>query len=123
MVGNIGAAISAIIFPLMLTSEGSANRFFILAAVLNGIAILSWLIMNPNRKVDHKLSPAAVKTRFIAILTSLVLITAGAVGFNVYRSVKRTKAAENAKNTSHEMKDGSSMEQKIEAQIDSTNLE
>lgn len=123
MVGNIGAAISAIIFPLMLASDGSANSFFILAAVLNGIAIIAWLTMNPNRKADHKLSSAAVKTRFIAILTSLVLITAGAVGFNIYRSVQKTKAAENGEKISGDVEDGSSVKQKSETPSDSTNAE
>jgi len=94
MVGNIGAALSAIIFPLMLNEEtGSANAFFVLAAGLNFIAIVTWCFMNPNRTSDKKLSPAAIRNRFIAMLTSLVLLTLGTVGYNIYRSTRKKPAA------------------------------
>lgn len=95
MVGNIGAALSAIMFPLLWNeATGNANRFFMLAAGLNIAAIVSWLFMNPNRTSDKKLSPAAVKARFIAVLTSLVLLTLGSVGFNIYRSTRKKPAPE-----------------------------
>lgn len=95
MVGNIGAALSAIMFPLLWNeATGNANRFFMLAAGLNVVAIVSWLFMNPNRISDKRLSPAAVKARFIAVLTSLVLLTLGSVGFNIYRSTRKKPAPE-----------------------------
>jgi ACS family glucarate transporter-like MFS transporter len=85
MVGNIGAALSAITFPLLLNEQtGSANRFFLMAAGLNFVAIVAWCFMNPNRKSDRQLSPAAIRKRFIAMLTSLVLLTLGAVGLKLY---------------------------------------
>ena len=94
MVGNIGAAMSAIIFPLMLNEEtGSANAFFVLAAGLNFVAIVTWCFMNPNRTSDKKLSPAAIRNRFIAMLTSLVMLTLGTVGYNIYRSTRRKPTA------------------------------
>jgi ACS family glucarate transporter-like MFS transporter len=93
MVGNIGAALSAIIFPMLLNSQtGSANRFFILAAGLNVVAILSWCLMNPNRTSDKKLSPQAVRIRFVAMLTSLVIVTLAAVGYNIHRSTRKKPA-------------------------------
>ena len=93
MVGNIGAAMSAIIFPLMLNEQtGSANAFFVLAAGLNFVAIVTWFFMNPNRTSDKKLSPAAIRNRFIALLTSLVLLTLGTVGYNIYRSSRKKPA-------------------------------
>jgi ACS family glucarate transporter-like MFS transporter len=93
MVGNIGAALSAIVFPMLLNSEtGSANRFFILAAGLNIVAILSWCLMNPNRTSDKKLSPQAVRIRFVAMLTSLVIVTLAAVGYNIHRSTQKKQA-------------------------------
>ncbi|UCC97018.1 MAG: MFS transporter [Phycisphaerales bacterium] len=93
MVGNIGAALSAIIFPLMLNKEtGSANRFFVLAAGLNCVAIAGWCFMNPNRTSDKKLSPKAIRTRFIAMLTSLAILTLGTVGYNIYRSTRKKPA-------------------------------
>jgi ACS family glucarate transporter-like MFS transporter len=99
MVGNIGAALSAIVFPLLLNKEtGSANNFFILAAGLNFVAIVTWCFMNPNRTRDKELSPQAIRRRFIAMLTSLVLLTGGTIGYNIYRSYrsKKTTPAEDA---------------------------
>lgn len=106
MVGNIGAALSAILFPLLLNAEtGSANRFFVLAAILNGIAIFAWCMMNPNRESDRKLSPAQLRLRFIAMLSTLFIMTASAVGFNFFKAWKKaqdkpeTKQVEPAKVT------------------------
>ena len=95
MVGNIGAAVSAIIFPLLVDkTTGSANRFFMLAAGLNVIAIFMWLAMNPNRKSDRRLSPQAIRQRFVLMLTTIVVATSGAVGINFYRGWKAAKAKE-----------------------------
>ena len=94
MVGNIGAALSAIAFPLLQNEQtGSANTFFVLAASLNIVAIGAWCFMNPNRVSDRKLSPAAIRLRFIAMLTSLFLLTSGAVGSKIYRSIEKKPAA------------------------------
>ena len=93
MVGNIGAALSAIMFPLFQDEvTGSANRFFILAACMNFVAIVAWFFMNPNRVSDKKLSPAAIRKRFIAMLTSLVILTLGAVGYKIYTSTRKKPA-------------------------------
>lgn len=97
MVGNIGAAVSAIIFPLLVDKEtGSANRFFILAAGLNLVAIVMWLIMNPNRKSDRQLSPQAIRQRFVLMLTAIVVATSAAVGINFYMGWKTAIAKEDA---------------------------
>jgi ACS family glucarate transporter-like MFS transporter len=92
MVGNIGGALSAIIFPLLLSEDGSANTFFILAAVINGLAIVCWLFMNPNRTNDKALSPATIKVRFIAMITIYTTLLAGAIGFNMVRGYQKNKA-------------------------------
>ena len=93
MVGNIGAALSAIIFPLLLNEKtGSANIFFMLAACLNFVAIVTWCFMNPNRTSDKELSPQAIRRRFIAMLTSLILLTGGTVGYNIYKSTRKKPA-------------------------------
>jgi ACS family glucarate transporter-like MFS transporter len=89
MVGNVGAALSAISFPWFWKAAGDANWFFMLAAALNVIAILCWLGMNPNRTSDKKLSPKAIKIRFVAILTGLVLLTMASVGYNIYRTTRK----------------------------------
>jgi len=90
MVGNIGAALSAIIFPLLLNEKTeSANAFFVLAAGLNLVAIVSWCFMNPNRTSQKRLSPQAVRIRFVALFTSLFLLTLGSVGYNIYESTRK----------------------------------
>ncbi|MHC4694066.1 MAG: MFS transporter [Planctomycetota bacterium] len=87
MVGNIGSAVSAIIFPYFVAnitlpyfaeSVGTANSFFVFAAGLNVLAIIAWLFMNPRRSSAKELSRSAVLVRFaviISLLTLLVLIT------------------------------------------------
>ncbi len=93
MVGNIGAALSAIMFPFFRDqATGSADSFFLLAAGINVVAIVAWLGMNPNRVSDRKLSPAAIRARFLGMLLSLVAITAGALGYNIYTSVREKPA-------------------------------
>jgi len=82
--------LSAIAFPLLQNQEtGNANTFFVVAAGLNFVAIAAWCAMNPNRVSDKKLSPAAIRRRFIAMLTGLFVLTAAAVGFKIYRSLDK----------------------------------
>ncbi|MEO1011923.1 MAG: MFS transporter [Bacteroidota bacterium] len=49
MAGNIGAFITALLFPYLLAWTGSTTLFFIVGAVLNGIAILLWSRMRPQK--------------------------------------------------------------------------
>jgi ACS family glucarate transporter-like MFS transporter len=92
MVGNIGAALSAIMFPFFQNEvTGNANSFFFLAAGLNVLAIVMWCLMNPNRVSDKKLSAAAVRIRFITMLTSLVILTLAAVGLKIYIDKKKAE--------------------------------
>ncbi|MCH8194002.1 MAG: MFS transporter [Planctomycetes bacterium] len=94
MVGNIGAALSAFLFPLLLDKEtGSANTFFALAISINVVAILCWCFMNPNRVNDRRLSPAALRARFIALITVCTALLAGAIGYNLYSGFQKNKAA------------------------------
>jgi ACS family glucarate transporter-like MFS transporter len=110
MVGNIGAALSAITFPFLQNQEtGSANTFFFVAAGLNFAAIVTWCFMNPNRVSDKKLSPAAIKKRFIAMLTSLVLLTLGAIGLKIY--LDQTKPEPETKQTEPNAVDANQPEQ------------
>lgn len=87
MVGNIGSAVSAIIFPYFVAnitlpyfaeSTGTANSFFVFAAALNVLGIIAWLFMNPRRSSAKDLSRSAILLRFgiiISVLTFLVLVT------------------------------------------------
>jgi ACS family glucarate transporter-like MFS transporter len=66
------------------SKSGTANSFFVFAAVLNVTAIAAWLGMNPRREVNKNLSPAQV--RFRLILYGLILVggAVGAVFYNVF---------------------------------------
>ncbi len=92
MVGNIGAALSAIMFPFFVHPiTKSANAFFFTAAAINLVAILAWCGMNPQRTSDIKVSPAAIRRRFMAMLLALVLFAAAAVGANLYLGTKKVR--------------------------------
>jgi len=86
MVGNLGAALSAVIFPYFVAhvtvpglapEVGTANSFFVLAATINLLAIIAWCFMNPLRKL-RPVSPAALMLRLIVFI-ALVLGVIGAV--------------------------------------------
>jgi ACS family glucarate transporter-like MFS transporter len=47
MIGNLGSFVSANAFPWLYGLTGSANTYFVLAAVLNVVAIGCWLLMRP----------------------------------------------------------------------------
>jgi MFS transporter, ACS family, glucarate transporter len=49
MVGNLGAFLSANAFPWLLGITGSARAYFVVAAVLNVIAVFCWLGMKSTR--------------------------------------------------------------------------
>ncbi|UCF16456.1 MAG: hypothetical protein JSW59_03165, partial [Phycisphaerales bacterium] len=92
------AAISIILFPFLQNEvTGSANKFFILAAGINLGAIIVWCFMNPNRVSDKKLSPAAIRIRFITMMTAIITILLGIIGYNMYNSYRREKAKEGNK--------------------------
>ncbi len=93
MVGNIGAALSAVLFPFfaahvtlpwLAESTGTGNSFFVFAAALNVGAVVCWLFMDPNREANPNLSPLAVKVRMVLMLVALVALAAGSL---VYKTV------------------------------------
>lgn len=49
MVGNAGSFVSSITFPVLLQWTGSAAAYFVLAAVLNLVAIACWSRVRPDR--------------------------------------------------------------------------
>jgi ACS family glucarate transporter-like MFS transporter len=74
MVGNLGAALSAIMFPyfhdhvtlpILAPNTGSPDSFFAFAAFMNVIALLSWTMMNPWRKLRTDISPMERQLRWI----------------------------------------------------------
>ena len=83
MVGNMGAAVSAVAFPYFVENvrlpffaeeTGTANSFFVFAATINILAIVAWIFMNPRRELQ-RISPEALKIRlaFFAILIVSVI--------------------------------------------------
>ncbi|KAA5541761.1 MFS transporter [Roseiconus nitratireducens] len=88
MVGNLGAAVSAVAFPFFVAhvtlpviaeSTGTANSFFAFAAMMNVLAVVAWMFMNPQRPLT-KLSAAALRRRVVWF----VLLILAVVGMLVY---------------------------------------
>ena len=82
MVGNMGAAVSAVLFPFfvakvtipgIVATAGTANSFFVFAATMNILAILAWTLMNPLRQFNE-ISPRALRTRLVLFLAMIVLV-------------------------------------------------
>lgn len=82
MLGNIGSAISAIIFPFFVSfvtipglvkDTGTANSFFILAAVINLLAAGAWLLIRPGNKIG-KYNPEKVRNKLIAFILILSIV-------------------------------------------------
>jgi ACS family glucarate transporter-like MFS transporter len=53
MAGNIGAFITALAFPYLLSWFGSVDPFFITAAILNVIAIFLWTRTKPEKSLTE----------------------------------------------------------------------
>ncbi|MEM9144494.1 MAG: MFS transporter, partial [Bacteroidota bacterium] len=51
MAGNLGSFVTALIFPYLAAWWGSSTLFFVVGAVLNLIAILFWINMNPQQQL------------------------------------------------------------------------
>lgn len=86
MLGNIGSAFSAIIFPFfvanitipwLVVSTGTANSFFVFAACINLLAALAWIFISPGKMLGV-LSQQQARRRLIIFLV-VVFITASAL--------------------------------------------
>jgi MFS transporter, ACS family, glucarate transporter len=60
MAGNLGSAITALAFAYMPESARGNVAFFYTAAALSGVAIICWLISNPERKIIPQPKPSIV---------------------------------------------------------------
>lgn len=83
MLGNLGSAASAIIFPYFVANitipffaeqTGNANSFFIFAAFLNLVAIICWFLMNPRKVLDTSISKEKIRFRVILLLGSIAVL-------------------------------------------------
>jgi ACS family glucarate transporter-like MFS transporter len=52
MTGNLGSFLTGIAFPYLQTWTGSGRTFFYVAAVLNLIAVVAWLGIDPRKSVE-----------------------------------------------------------------------
>lgn len=82
MVGNLGAALSAVAFPFFVAhmtipgiveSTGTASSFFIFAAVMNVLAVVAWSFMNPRKQL-REVSSLALKRRLALFVGIIVLV-------------------------------------------------
>lgn len=90
MVGNIGAAFGAIVFPILQNSTtGRADAFFLMAACLNGVAIVCWFFMNPLRRPVGTVSTGRLWGRFAVMMAILVALAMGLIGFQIYTSTQK----------------------------------
>lgn len=88
MLGNLGAAASAVLFPYFVAhvtlphiaeTAGTANSFFAFAATINVLAVVAWLFMNPRRRLTEKLSAAALRLRIAGFAVLVVVVIAALV--------------------------------------------
>jgi MFS transporter, ACS family, glucarate transporter len=91
MLGNLGSAFSAIIFPVFVASvtlpyfaetTGTANSFFVFAATLNSLAIVAWMFMNPKR-VFKPMSKKKIRQRLIIFLVISMVLVGGLLIYNL----------------------------------------
>lgn len=52
MAGNIGSFVTSLAFPMLLAWAGSHEAFFFVAAGLNAVAVVCWLLLDPRRPLD-----------------------------------------------------------------------
>jgi ACS family glucarate transporter-like MFS transporter len=104
MVGNMGAAVSAVAFPYFVANvtipvvaetPGTANSFFVFAAIMNALAVIAWLFMNPQRKLKEA-SPAAMKSRLAFFIFLIVFVLSTLIYVNFLRTKEEARRPPNA---------------------------
>ena len=91
MVGNMGAAVSAVAFPYFVSNvtipmiaekTGTANSFFVFAAGMNALAVVAWLFMNPGRELKQ-ISDKALHNR-LALFVALIVFVISALVYTKF---------------------------------------
>jgi MFS transporter, ACS family, glucarate transporter len=84
MVGNMGAALSAVLFPYFVSNVtfpvlapqlGTANSFFVFAACMNALAVVAWCFMNPLRELIQ-VSAMALRLRLLGFMLLILVVFA-----------------------------------------------
>lgn len=92
MLGNLGSAFSAIIFPYFVAhvtlpwfaeETGTANSFFVFAAVMNVAAAVAWLFMDPRRRISESVSPRRTRLRLALFLIVAILLVGGLLTYRL----------------------------------------
>ena len=87
MVGNLGAAVSAVAFPYFVESvtipffaeeAGTASSFFVMAAAMNVLAVIAWTMMNPLRELKA-ISPREMVMRLALFVTLIVSVLSAVI--------------------------------------------
>ena len=93
MLGNLGSAFSAIIFPYFVANvtlpyfaekAGTANSFFVFAATFNVLAGVAWLFMNPKKTISDSVSPRQVRIRLVLFIIAAVLLVGGLLTYKIF---------------------------------------
>lgn len=93
MLGNLGSAFSAIVFPRFVANvtlpyfaeqTGTANSFFVLAAVINVLAAVAWLFMNPKKAISDSISPRQVRVRLALFIIGAVVLVGGLLTYKIF---------------------------------------
>ena len=93
MLGNLGSAFSAILFPYFVANitlpffaeqTGTANSFFVFAATINVLPAVAWLFMNPKKTISDSISPRQVKIRLILFILAAVLLVGGLLTYKIF---------------------------------------
>jgi ACS family glucarate transporter-like MFS transporter len=93
MLGNLGSAFSAIIFPyfkayvtlpFFAVQTGTANSFFVFAATINVLAAVAWLFMNPRKTISDSISPRQARIRLVLFIIAAVLLVGGLLTYKIF---------------------------------------
>jgi ACS family glucarate transporter-like MFS transporter len=93
MLGNLGSAFSAIIFPYFVANvtlpyfaeeTGTANSFFVFAATFNVLAAVAWLFMNPKKTISDSVSPRQARIRLVLFIIAAVLLVGGLLTYKIF---------------------------------------
>lgn len=88
MFGNVGAALSSVMFPFFIAHvtmpffaerAGTANSYFVFAAVMNLLSAVSWFLINPRRKLTEAMTARQVRLRVYLIIGGLMLLSGGVI--------------------------------------------
>ena len=102
MVGNMGAALSAVAFPYFVANvtipyfaetSGTASSFFVFAATMNVLAVVAWSLMNPLRKLKA-ISSRALNIRLAFFAFMIVMVISALIYTKFMMSPDRDKTPE-----------------------------